>query len=261
MTARTAWQIQKTVFYALFIREAQTRFGRFRLGYFWAFIEPLSHIIILSLLFSIIRDRSAFFDVPFPVFFATGILSFFLFQKTVLNSLGSVRANQNLFGYRQVKPIDSIFVRAFLEIVVTLFCLIVLALVGSWIFDYQIIPAKPIRFFVVITLIAFLGLGVGVMVAVLAAISEEMGKFVPTIIRPLYFLSGIFYPLEAVPEKYHSYLLWNPMLHGVEQFRLSFIKGYPSESTSIYYLFICALASVFIGLVIYFINYERVMRR
>ena len=61
MDKRSSWQIQKAVFHALFAREMQTRFGKYRLSYVWALIEPLSHIIVLSLLFSTIRERNSFF--------------------------------------------------------------------------------------------------------------------------------------------------------------------------------------------------------
>lgn len=246
---------------ALFIRELQTRFGRYRLGYLWALIEPLSHIVVLSALFSVVRDRQAFFDVPFPVFFATGVLSFFLFQKTVLTSLNSIRVNDGLFGYRQVKPIDAIVVRASLEALVSLCSMFVLALLGAWVFDFRVIPIDPLKTLLVVLLLIFLGLGVGLFVAILGAISEELGKFVPTLMRPLYFLSGIFFPLEVIPQQYHSYLLWNPMLHGVEQFRAAFIVGYPAVNTSLYYVFLWALLSLFFGLVVYRLNVIRALTR
>ena len=104
MQERTSWQIQKAVFFALFRRELQTRFGGYRLGYFWALIEPLSHIIMLCALFSLIRSSDEIYRAPFPVFFALGILSFFIFQKIAVNSQNSIRVNLGLFGYRQVKP-------------------------------------------------------------------------------------------------------------------------------------------------------------
>ena len=111
MDKRSSWQIQKAVFHALAIRELKTRFGGYRLGYFWAVFEPLSHILVLSGLFSLIREDRDFYNAPFPVFFATGILSFFVFQKLVMTSQNSIKANLGLFGFRQVKPFDAIVVR------------------------------------------------------------------------------------------------------------------------------------------------------
>ena len=41
---------------ALLLRELQTRFGQYRLGYFWIFLEPLLNIGILLLIFGAIRE-------------------------------------------------------------------------------------------------------------------------------------------------------------------------------------------------------------
>ena len=139
--------------------------------------------------------------------------------------------------------------------------MVALALIGAWIFDYEVIPVDPLKMFLVIILLASLGLGVGLIVSVLGALSEELGKFVPNIMRPLYFLSGIIFPLEAIPVQYHPYLLWNPILHGVEQFRQSYIAGYPSMNTSLYYVFLWAIISLLTGLLIYRVNSVRVLTR
>jgi capsular polysaccharide transport system permease protein len=261
MDKRSSWQIQKAVFHALFAREMQTRFGKYRLSYVWALIEPLSHIIVLSLLFSTIRERNSFFDVPFPLFFATGILSFFIFSKMVLSSLNAIPSNLGLYGYRQVKPLDTILVRCLLELLVILGAMFMLALIGGWIFDYPVVPVDPLGMVLILFLLSVLGFGIGLTVAVIGAVSEEVGKVVPNIIRPLYLLSGIIFPLQFVPEKYHTYLLWNPILHAVEQFRVASIEGYPASNTSLYFVFLSALFSLFFGLLFYRRNAQRVLTR
>ena len=73
MRSRNIWQIQTAVLYALFIREIQTRFGGFRLGIIWAFLEPISHILVLTILFSLLRDRDGFYGISFALFFPFGV--------------------------------------------------------------------------------------------------------------------------------------------------------------------------------------------
>ena len=48
---RTAWKIQKSVIYAFFARELKTRFGDYQLGYVWALLEPVAHLLILLAIF------------------------------------------------------------------------------------------------------------------------------------------------------------------------------------------------------------------
>lgn len=38
--ARSGFEVQKVTVEALFLREIRTRFGKFRLGYLWAILEP-----------------------------------------------------------------------------------------------------------------------------------------------------------------------------------------------------------------------------
>lgn len=259
MEKRSSWQIQKAVFHALFVREMKTRFGGYRLGYFWALIEPLSHIIVLSLMFSLVREKSGFFGVPFPIFFATGILAFFLFRKIVMTSQKSISVNLSLFGYRQVKPFDAILVRAFIEGAILVTTVLVLAWLGAWFFKLETFPVDPLKASLVLTILFFFGLGVGFFSAVVGALHDEWAQFIGILMRPLYFLSGILFPLPALPEKFHVYLLWNPLLHGVEQFRLAWIDGYPEGKTSIFYLLAWTLPALFFGLMYYRNNRIKVL--
>jgi capsular polysaccharide transport system permease protein len=45
---------------------------------------------------------------------------------------------------------------------------------------------------------------------------------VPILTRPLYFVSGVFFSIEVVPEPYRSWLLLNPLLHANELMRAGF---------------------------------------
>lgn len=45
--ARSGFEVQKVTVEALFLREIRTRFGKFRLGYLWAILEPSAHLLIL----------------------------------------------------------------------------------------------------------------------------------------------------------------------------------------------------------------------
>ncbi|ETJ41004.1 ABC-2 type transporter, partial [human gut metagenome] len=41
---RSGFEVQVAAVKALFFREIRTRFGKFRLGYLWAILEPASHL-------------------------------------------------------------------------------------------------------------------------------------------------------------------------------------------------------------------------
>lgn len=53
--ARSGFEVQKVTVEALFLREIRTRFGKFRLGYLWAILEPSAHLLILLGIFGYIK--------------------------------------------------------------------------------------------------------------------------------------------------------------------------------------------------------------
>jgi capsular polysaccharide transport system permease protein len=87
----------------------------------------------------------------------------------------------------------------------------------------------------------------------------EAQKLFPVVLKPLYFISGIMFPLHAIPKEYWPYLLWNPILHAVEVSREAVVAGYVSEGVSLEYLAIVTLATLFIGLAIYRTREEAMM--
>lgn len=258
MHLRNSWQIQQAVFLALFIREIKTRFGGYRLGLFWALLEPVMHIIVLTTLFTLL-GRGGFYGIPFALFFATGVISYFLFQKTVSGSINSIKANFGLFAYRQVKPLDAIIVRAFLELLILLSVMIFLSLLGFWVFDFDAFPKDPFYTMFVIIILFVMSMGFAFIAAVVGVKYPEASQLITLFMRPLYFISGIFFPLEVLPKEYHVYLLWNPLLHAVEQFRSGWLAGYPATETNLMYVIYWALPSLFFGLAYYRNNQTRVL--
>ena len=66
------------VLFALVVREMNTKFGRSYGGYIWAIAEPLGGVMLLNLAFSLTVRRPPL-GTNFPLFYATGIVPFFLF--------------------------------------------------------------------------------------------------------------------------------------------------------------------------------------
>ena len=85
--------------HALFVREMKTRFVSYKMGYAWALIEPLSHVLILAALFSA-RGAKEIAGVPFVMFFLLGISPFLLFSKCMGQAIGTIEGNAGLFLYR-----------------------------------------------------------------------------------------------------------------------------------------------------------------
>lgn len=247
--ARSGLEVQKAAVKALFLREIKTRFGKYRLGYLWAALEPMAHMLILLGIFGYVMHRTMP-DISFPVFLINGIIPYFVFSSISTRSIGAIEANQGLFNYRPVKPIDTIIARTILETViyaiVYVLLMTLLGLIGE---DFEII--NILNLFLVWILLVLFSFGVGLVFMVVGKTFPETEKFLPIILKPLYFVSCIMFSLHSIPKEYWPYLLWNPIVHIVELSRQSLVPGYYSDGVSINYLAYCSLTILFIGLALY----------
>lgn len=229
------FSVFRSVVLALFIRELKTRFGESRLGYAWVILEPMMHIVMLLVIFSVFQDRMMP-QVPFSLFLVTGLIPYFLFQHIANALMGSVPANLALFSYKPVRPIAVYATRTMLEVLIygTIFGII---LIGFWWFDLAPIQIGfPLELFGVTALIILFSVVIGIVLSIVIHKFPSLKMAVKIMFTLLYFLSGIMYPLWIIPSQYLVYLQYNPLLHLIELFRESFFSYYPHIEGISYFL-------------------------
>lgn len=247
---RTPWQIQKSVVFALFLRELKTRFGSLKFGYVWLLLEPMAHVIVLSLMFSYIRDR-AMFGIDFPVFIVTGIVPFLMFKNIALRVMEGVEANRALFAYRQIRPMDTFTARALLDAFLA-FAVYGLLLLGmAWV-GLDVPFRDPFALAFLMALLVLMGLGLGMVLCVFTHYLPEAKTVVRIAFLPLYFVSGVIFPVSLVPQEFLPYLLWNPLLHAIELMHVAFFDQYHAVAgISPLFVVMTTLVLLFLGLALY----------
>ncbi len=250
--SRTSFDITLAVWKALFLREAVTRISNRRFAWIWLLLEPVFHIAYLLVLFSVIRMRSVG-GIDTPVWIMVGLLTYFMFQRCGQTTMNAVSANQALFKYRQVKPVDTVLVRAalegFLMILITILCFIGAALFGM---SRHLLPVDPLSVAEALVAMWFVGLGYGLITSVAISLIPELGNIIGMLMTPVYVLSGVIFPVNSLPSPYREWLLLNPLTHGVEAARLGFAPHYHTfPELSIAYVYGCALVAVFFGLALH----------
>lgn len=247
---RTSWQIQKSVVFALFLRELKTRFGPYKQGYVWLLLEPIAHVLVLSLIFGYLRGRSLY-AIDYPVFIVTGIVPFLMFKNIALRVMESVESNRGLFTFRQIKPIDTFITRALLETFLGLLVYALLLLGMAWV-GMDTPMRDPLTILVIFALLVMGGLGLGMVFSVVVHYMPEAKTIIRLIFMPLYFVSGIIFPIHMVPAEFLPYLLWNPILHGIEINRVAFFDQYHAlHQVSLTYAVLAALFCLYFGMAWY----------
>lgn len=209
---------------ALFLREVLGRLVTERAAWFWLLFDPLAHIVFAMVLFSTIKQRSVS-GAEFVVFLVVGVMGFKQFTNTSSRSSGAVNSSKALLAYRQVKPVDTVLVRAVVEGLLICFITLIL-LAGASLFGYDVLPHDPLTLLIVYGTLWLMGTGLGLILAAITPLAPEVGKVIAVIFTPLYFLSGVLYSLSAAPPYIRAILLYNPIVHGLELARGAFFEGY-----------------------------------
>jgi len=250
VSMRTSWQIQKSVVFALFLRELKTRFGAYKFGYVWLLLEPMAHVIVLSLIFASVRD-SVLFGIDFPVFIVTGIVPFLMFKNIALRVMDGVDANRALFSYRQIRPMDTFTARTLLDAFLTV-AVYGLILIGmAWV-GLDVPFRDPFTLVFLMATLVLMGLGLGMILCVFTHYLPEAKTLVRIAFLPLYLLSGIMFPVARLPQEYLPILLWNPLLHAIELMRGAFFDQYHVlKEISPLFVVMTTLVLLFFGLAWY----------
>lgn len=248
--ARTSTSITLSVWRALFLREAIGRLSAGRAAWVWLLLEPLVHIVFMLLIFAVIRMKTVG-GIDTTIWLMVGLLAFFMFRRTTTQTQNAVASNQGLFTYRQVKPVDTAFVRAVLEGFIAILVAIII-FVGAALFGISTLPDDPLAVLESFFALWLLGMGLGLMASVATEMIAELGKVIGFVMAPLYFASGVIFSISSVPQPYRDWLLFNPVAHGVEAARLGFSSYYhPFPGLNIAYVFGFALCTIFLGLALH----------
>lgn len=217
-------------------------------------VEPIAHLLVPVVIRGFIR-QGLMPGVEFPVFIVYGILPFLLFKAICLQVVDGVNAGQGLLSYRQVLLMDVFIAKAMAFFVIQAIVFIIV-LTGLGMLDFHVLPPRPVEFAGVLALTIVLAFGLGLLFAAIASIVPDAKSVIRVMFMPLYFISGILFPVTRFPDEWVQWMALNPVLHLVELSRVMAIDNYePMKYLSIGYPVSLALTTTGIGLMLYRLQY------
>lgn len=237
------------VWKAIFLKDALSRFFGSRGAWGWLILEPVAHILIMSFIYALIKKISNG-GVPIQLWMMVGMVSFFLFRRTAVQVLHAIDCNRAFFAFRQVRPFDAALSRAVVEAFSMFWVALVIAI--AFVFaGFDLMPDNILLILLSLFGLWLLGLGYGLISSVMMRLVPDSGFILQIIMLPLMIISGVIIPVTSIPEPYRSYLMFNPILHGVEVLRLAFWSGYHTVEVSLWYLYEWTLVFIVIGMALY----------
>jgi capsular polysaccharide transport system permease protein len=231
---------------ALMMREMQTRFGATRLGYLWAIVDPAIQVLTFWVLY-LVLGRERIYGVPYALFVGVGVLAFILFRQSVERAVSAISSNQGLFFYRQVHPSDTVIARTAVEVLIVL-ALVALGALLAWLFEATWKVADVSLVIIAFGLLVLMSTGAALVTAVVSAYSDSAGKVLQILLRAMYFVSCVFYPLSAIPQDYRGWVAANPVSQAIELIRVGLFSSYVDADTNLPYLFACSAGLFLLGM-------------
>lgn len=248
MIKRTSFTVFISVIAALFLREIQTRFGTKKLGYLWAVIDPMVKVIIFSAMR--LATGTNMQGIDLPVFLATGILTYNFFSALMTSSMTAFEGNRALFVYRQVKPVDTIFSRFFVEFLVM--CATIILFISFGLYFGMDLSVKNFNMVIVAILwLGIFGFALGLLFAVINTFYETFGKIISFISMPLFLLSGMFYTVDSLPPLAQELILYNPVVHFIEMIHGNYFRVLNTDYVDYTYMMWWTVIPLFLGLFFY----------
>ena len=234
---RELWRY-RDLLYTLSAHRIKVRYKQSVLGIAWAVLQPVSLMLIYTLVFAVVA-RIPTGGTPYPVIAFTGLLVWSLFSTALTSSTSGLVSHSHLvtkvYFPREILPLTYVVAAVFDFIIATF------VLVGLMIY-YQVVPT--INLLVAVPIVMILICFVTSMSLVFSALQvrfRDVGVAMPLLLQLWMFASPVVYPLSAVPERFRNLYSLNPMVGIVDGFRTVVVGGTLADP---YTLGLSALISV-----------------
>lgn len=222
-------RMQRRITHALLMREILTRYGRHNIGFLWLFIDPMIFTGLIALVWSAMRTRH-FDSISVVAFAVTGYSTVILWRTMVSRCIDAVEPNRALLFHRPVKVLDFYFARILLEAAGATISFVLLAALFTM-FDLMQLPKDPLKVALGWFLLAWFGASLSLAMGSLSEVSPLVEKIWAPISYISFMFSGAMFMLDMLPAQMRYYMLWVPMVSGVEYLR----EGYFGPVVRFYY--------------------------
>lgn len=252
LNLREIWDYRELLYFMVW-RDLKVRYKQTALGAGWAIIQPVTTIVIFSVIFGHLAKIPSD-GVPYPVFSFAGLLPWLYFAAALSQSSQSIVSNKNLitkvYFPRLMVPIASVVVPV---VDMLLSGTVLLGLI----FYYGLTPSwHVIAIFPFVLMAMATAFGTGLLLAGLNVRYRDIPYVVPFVIQLWMYASPVVYPTSLVPHKWQWVLGLNPMVGVIDGFRWSLL-GSAGPSISLMLASILIGAAVTVAGLFYFKRTER----
>jgi lipopolysaccharide transport system permease protein len=207
-------------------REFQARYRNSLLGALWPIFNPLSMIVIYTVVFShIMHARLPGVDdgMAYSIYLCAGLLAWGLFSEITLRSQNMFLDNANLLkkvSFPKICLPTIVLINAGINfaIIIGLF-LGFLLITGRW-------PGVALLSLVpLVALQMMLCAGLGMVLGILNVFFRDVGQLFGICLQFWFWLTPIIYPITILPEPLQKLLRFNPLTNLIGSYQNLFVYG------------------------------------
>jgi capsular polysaccharide transport system permease protein len=210
-------RIQSRVLSALMIRELSTRFGRENIGFLWVMVEPLLFAGLVGIVWRLWKGPDEH-GINIIAFVLTGYVPLTFFRSAIGRSVGAVKFNSSLMYHRQIKIVDFILVRFFVEMVGSMMAYVFIFIALSP-FDIMPVPYDLGMFLAGWFIYSFFTLSLCLVIAPISEMSEVIEKLIPVTTYVMVPFSGTFFLVQWLTPEAQAFLYYSPPVGAMEMMR------------------------------------------
>jgi lipopolysaccharide transport system permease protein len=218
---RGLWQY-RDLFFTLTVHRIKVRYKQSVLGLAWAILQPLSLMLIYTVIFSVVAKVSSE-GVPYAVFAYAALLPWTFFSSALTNATsGLVNHSQlvtKVYFAREILPLTYVSAALFDFAIASSF------LIALFIYYRVSLAINALWAIPILALLAMLATAFSLFFSVLQVRFRDVGVAMPLLLQLWMFATPVVYPLSAVPQRLRGFYALNPLVGVIENFRRVMLQG------------------------------------
>lgn len=187
-------------------REVKRKYARSYLGVLWSILQPLMHMIVMSLIFSYMFEKSI---KNYPLYYLSGQIYWSLFSTATNSSLTALVDNKSFLLRTKLPKQTFIISRVYTAFVNFSYTFIAYVCILAF---YRVRPSLTMLFFVIDLFLAILfSLGISYILSILYVFFADIKHLYGILLTIWMYLSAIFYPVESLPHFMQTIINFNPI--------------------------------------------------
>ena len=244
----------KGLIYEMSRRDIASRYKGSVIGLGWSFFNPLLMLAVYTFVFSIVFKarwgiQGGETRLDFALLLFAGLIIHALLSDVLIRSSDLIIQNTN-YVKKVVFPLESLSVIA-MGTAVFHACISCIILLVATFFVRQGLNWTVFLIPVVIAPFIMLTIGLSWIISSLGTFLRDIGQTVSILTLVMLFLAPIFYPISAIPEVYHKFILANPLTFIIQQFRAIVIFGQQPDWIGLGLYWICGFVIFCLGYVFF----------